>query len=253
MYNRTFLRLFLIVFTTFCSCYVLSGCSSSTTTTTPPPNTVSPKKGSTYYYDMYRDSAGVKVAKSDTKDTATVLADGQQLLGQSKVYTVLDGADTTYFTYASNNDVMVYVQTTGLTGLFQPVGDNVYHRWITLGTSSKATGVVALHDTVVVTVPGVPLPIHADVVVMSDYIGDENITVGSETLVANHCRISATAISLDVIPGLKYTNQRDIYFVGKIGYAGKVTTNEVIPTVTALGVTGSNMGTFKVLTSYTLK
>jgi hypothetical protein len=104
-----------------------------------------------------------------------------------------------------------------------------------------------------VTISGFSIP--AKVTVVADYIGDENVTIGTETMATNHCRITATAVSNSgvISPPVTYTNQRDIYFAPKIGYAAKVTTNEVVPAVTLLGTKGKITGTFKVLTSYSLK
>jgi len=234
---------------------LISGCSSSTSTNTPPANAnVTPKTGSTYTYAMFKDTAGTKVPGSDTTINASVTADSQTMLNQSNVYTVIDGGDTTYLTYASNKDVMIYRQTTGLSGLFQSLGDGVFHRWINLAITSKTSGVKILNDTdVIVTVQGFAIP--AKVTVETDFIADENVTVGTETMATNHCRITATAVSNTAIisPTVTYTNQRDIYFAPKIGYAAKVTTKESIPAITLLGSTAKVTGTSKTLTAYSIK
>lgn len=253
--NKKIFSHFLFVLTiTVSSGFIIAGCSSSTTT--PPTTTqgnVSPKTGSTYSYAMHKDTAGTKVPNSDTTFTATVTADNMQFFGQSSVYMVIDDGDTTYLTYASNKDVMVYYQTSGLTGIFQSIGDAVFHRWINLGISSKTTGVKVLDTALNVMVGGFSVP--AKVTLISDYIGDTTVTVGTEALVTNHCRVTATAVSNTPLltPAVTYINQRDIYFSTKTGYAAEITTREVIPSIALAQVKGSTTGTFKVLTSYSIK
>ena len=234
--------------------YITSGCSSSTTT--PPTTTqgnVSPKKGSTYAYAMYKDTAGTKVPNSDTTFSATVTADSMQFSGQSNVYTVMDNGDTVYLAYALNNDAMIYYQSTGLNGVFKSIGDVVFHRWITLGTSSKTSAIIInnMADTIVYS--GISIP--AIINLSNDYIGDTTIIVGTESIPTNHCRITATAVSntLLLTPSVKYTSIRDIYFSTKIGYAAQATTSEVIPSIALAQLKGSSKGTFKILTSYNLK
>ncbi len=253
--NKNIISRFLLVFAiTASSGFIIAGCSSSDTTPpAPPQGNVSPKTGSTYTYAMHKDTAGTKVPYSDTTFTATVTADNMQFSGQSSVYTVIDNGDTTYLTYASNKDVMVYYQTSGLTGLFQSIGDAVYHRWINLGISSKTTGVKVLDTALSVMVSGYAVP--AKVTLVSDYIGDTTITVGTEAILTNHCRVTATAVSNTPLltPAVTYINQRDIYFSIKTGYAAEATTREVIPSIAIAQLKGSTTGTFKVLTSYNIK
>jgi hypothetical protein len=231
----------------------ISSCSSSTSTTPPTQGKVSPKTGSSFTYAGYKDTAGMKVPNSDTTYSAIVEADSLTLFGQPNAYTIFDRGDTIDMAYASNNDVMIYYQSTGLNGLFQSIGDAVFHRWITLSVSSKTTSVTVLDTTLNVVVSGFSVP--AKVTLTSNYIGDTTIAVGSEIMTTNHCRITAIAVSNSPLlsPAVTYSNQRDIYFAKKIGYAAEVTTNEVIPTVTQLSTKGRTTGTFKVLTSYTVK
>ena len=165
----------------------------------------------------------------------------------------MDNGDTVYLSYAANNDAMIYYQSTGLNGLFQSIGNTVFHRWITLGTTSKSS--VTLINNMADTILYGGFAIPAIINLTSNYIGDTTITVGSEVLAVNHCTITATAVSNTILltPAVTYTNVRDVFYSKKIGYMAQVSTSEVIPTIAIASVKGSTRGTFKVLTSYTVK
>ena len=252
-------RFLLMAIMVVCAGYMISGCSSSTTPPTTTTNSnVYPRTGSAYTYSKQQmDSTGKRSGVALVVN-ANVTDSGNVFSGQSNTYTIIsDAGDTTHYTYSGNNDVLTYIQNTGLGGPVQTLGDTIFHRWITLSVASKASGVLVVPDavdTVAVTLSGTSFKIPANVHVVSDYVGSDSVRLATgESLFCQHCKITLTAVSsyLLIKPDVTFTNQRDVWFAAKIGNFAKDSTWTVIPT--ALGIQGSKGGSVQTLTSYNLK
>ncbi|MDP4218813.1 MAG: hypothetical protein Q8916_06940 [Bacteroidota bacterium] len=231
-----------------------SGCSSSSSPQQTGSNNVTPKTGSTYTYSKYQtDSNGTKIPGTDLVISASVIDDGKTVRGQNNVYTVVDDGDTAYFTYTSSNDVNVFVENNGLTGIEQAVGDEVLHRWIVLPITTHTSATV-LDTNTTISVSGFQVPTH--LVATVSYVGDETVKIGTtDSLVTSICKLTITATTNTILisPPATLTYERNISFSPKIGYIAKEVSKTAIPPIPAAGTAGSKSGDFRVLTSYTVK
>jgi hypothetical protein len=220
---------------------LLSGCKSSSTSPSGPPDyggNVFPKSGTTYNYHAYQtDSTNTKIAKTDTDYVASVTQSGISYQGKSNVFQVSDNGVNNYYTYEHNGDVDLYLDPSAFAFVtaFLP---GVFNQWFTFPTASHVKGLIVYDSTISL------FGVTAEIIGRIDYVGEETITVGSESLTSEHCVLKLSS-------SLLFSYTQDIWFVSKIGYFAE---NKTFTKITFPGLgSGSNGGRVQTMTGYSLK
>ncbi len=198
-----------------------------------------PKMGTTYTYHAYQtDSMGVKVPNTDTTWTAFVVSDNANYMGKSKVFQVSDNGTNNYYTYEHNGDVDLYLDQSAL-GIFALFLGNTLNQWFTFPTASHYKSLGVFDTTINLQGLGnIRIDGHID------YLGDEQLTVGSEILTASKCILKVNSLLVNY--------QQTFWFVPKLGYFAKMTTSTSALSIPGFGG-GFTSGSVQELTSYTLK
>ncbi|HYM20194.1 MAG TPA: hypothetical protein VEW28_04225 [Candidatus Kapabacteria bacterium] len=219
-----------------------AGCKSSSSTPSGPPDyggNVFPKSGTTYNFHVYlTDSLGTKVPGSDSDYVASVTQSGINYMGKSNVFQVSDAGANNYYTYEHNGDVDLYLDPTAF-GVLSSFFPGVFNQWYTFPAASHVKGLIVYDSTITLPILGA-----AEVIGRIDYVGEETITVGTESLTAEHCVFKVSS-------SLLFNYTQDVWFVSKIGYFVE---NKTRLTVTIPGFgKGANSGRVETMTSYSLK
>jgi hypothetical protein len=186
---------------------------------------------------------------------------GLSFQGKNNVYFITgDENDSSYYFYENNGDVSVYFWSPGYTGnssqsnlpneYLTGVAGYVFRQWIRLPIASKDTGVIIYNANPIVIINTIQK--NASIRAKIDFIGDSNITLKNNIiLAAKHCRITIMA-SWDVVP---LTHVRDLWFVPKIGYFAKIKVRTNVPDTPQArldDIPVDTTATQKILTSYHL-
>jgi hypothetical protein len=198
-----------------------------------------PKKGSTYNFHYFTtDSVGNEVPGSAKDYTATVSLDSQTYMGKSKAYQVSDNGQNNYYTFEHNGDADLFLDQS-VFGFFGAFLGNALNQWFTFPTAAHLKGYIIFDTTL-------KIPLLGDVALFGRtlYIGQESVTVGSETFTADHCwlKISSTIINYE----------EEFWFVKKIGYFVHRKSKTSLLSIPGLGL-GTTTGDEQILTSYSLK
>jgi hypothetical protein len=207
------------------------------------------KVGSSYTFAGYdKDSNGVKKSGTDRTTVAYITDNGLFYAGQSNVREVVEISDTTYFHYESNGDVSIFFKGLEIDTITH---DRKGAGWMRLPFGSLLAGVTlyTLPDTVLTrSIAGVPVNVHFGMNVSVDYVGAENILVGTETLSTQKVKLTIQ-VTLKTASATQVTTATDYYsYAPTIGYLAK---EEKAQTVTPKS--GKDGGSTKVLTQYQLK
>lgn len=226
---------------------ILSGCSDSSSPTSTGNvggaadygGATFPKKGSTYNFHYFAtDSVGNEVPGSAKDYTATVSLDSQTYMGKSKAYQVDDNGQKNYYTFEHNGDADLFLDQS-VFGFFSFFIGNSMNQWYTFPSATHIKGYITFDTTITI-------PLLGDLALFGRtlYLGEESVTVDSETFTAQHCslKISSSLINYE----------EEFWFVKKIGYFVHRKSKTSLLSIPGLGL-GSTTGEEQIMTSYTLK
>ena len=171
-----------IIITLALSAIFLGGCKSNSTDNNPSNAISSARTGSTFiYHNYYIDTLGAKITNdpntAESIDTVTVLATGISYQGKTNVTNFYNsGPDKgSYFlNYEASGDISLYGEPR-VSGVF-----TLHGGWVTLPLAGLSSSTFVLADTVV---KENGKPDHRRYETETDtYIGNDNISVGQETL-----------------------------------------------------------------------